>query len=178
MARDKIGADAQVGGIEDRVGQVREVFGNIRKRGYAEDVAEHDAQHLSPPETRQGHRRRHAGAILAQKLEEPLLVLFHAEHAVKAAGVGYLEKALRVLENGVGEKPAIRENSDGAAQGGRRADDAVEDRAGFQPQALQVQQGAVGIGYGGKQQPDTRGNTFRQSYFQAGGVEQTGHQSG
>ena len=82
------------------------------------------------------------------------------------------------LQNGVGEKLAMGEKIDGAAQSRRRAGDAVEGRAGILPQALQVQQGAVGIGHGSQQQPDTRGDTFRQSRFQAGGVEQTGHVSG
>ncbi len=72
MMRHQLRADAPVGNVQNRVGQVGKFFGDIGERGRAQHVAQQNAQQLTPPETREIHRRRHARA---QKTVQPLAIV-------------------------------------------------------------------------------------------------------
>ena len=56
MPRRKLRADAAVGRVEDRVGQVRKLLGDVGERGRAEHVAQRDAEQLLAAEARAGWR--------------------------------------------------------------------------------------------------------------------------
>ena len=62
VARHQLRADAAVGDVEDGVGEVGQLLGDVGKGGRAEHVAQQDAQQLAAPEAREIDRRRHARA--------------------------------------------------------------------------------------------------------------------
>ena len=54
VPRRQIRADAPVGHVENRVGEVRELLRDFGERGRAEHVAQRDAQQLPAPEAAPG----------------------------------------------------------------------------------------------------------------------------
>ena len=95
MTRHQLRANSPVGNVEDGVRQVGQLFRDVRERGRAQDVAEQNAQQLTPPEAREIHRRRHA---CAQKAIQSLAIVLAREHAVERARRGDMQQALRVAQ--------------------------------------------------------------------------------
>ena len=90
VAPHQLLADAPVTEVQDGVGEVRKLIGDVGERGQAEHVAEDDAEQLPAPEVRHLERGGHAGGMV-EELGQAVFVLLAREHAVEVAGLGKLQ---------------------------------------------------------------------------------------
>jgi len=166
VARDEVVAEVPVRHAQNRVGHARELLGNLRQAGHSSTSRSAIRSNWRRRNPRQFDSGRHAAVARAEKIVQPLLVLFHRQHPVKITGAGNLQDLLRVLEDGIGKKRAVREYIGRRLQGRRRAGDAVEGGRGSLPQPLQVARRRLRVRHRSQQQPDTRrhalGNAIEQ----------------
>ena len=149
VVRHQILIDALVRDFDDDVGHGRQLAGDLRQRAQAHHVADHDPQNLAPPEFRQIHGRRHARRKRGFQARAQIL---DGADALQIHRIEKLLGPLGMLQDFLGQKPAVGEDGHQMAQPDGGARQTIECAGMLLPQAREVVQALFRRGRARQQQ--------------------------